>query len=199
MNKENLNQDENYILNKTDNSLRIFIKKMDVFPVKNAVWLVIIYIFIVPFSVGTVIFISYIATHSFPYQHPDTLAFNLSLVIITAMQLSLFFGYLIIKSRENIKKEMKIKSDISGGSHILPKFFFESILSIFKTIFLAIFALYAVVLLSGYICYSIYAFLAVDPPIENLGFALALGMVSILSFVLTLALWILACFLKLYV
>jgi hypothetical protein len=171
------------------------IKKLDFFSsVKSFVWLVIIYLFIIPLLVGATIFILYIATHSFPYQEPETLAFKLTLVIFFAMELSFFLGYLVIKSRKNIENELKIESEtIDGLSKLINKVLSMPTLAInfFKMIFPIIVAVF-----SSKICYEVYAFLIINPPPSNPVFGAIIFLVMVFSFFLTCLLWALAYFLK---
>lgn len=197
MNIEKLNKDKNNTLNKTNQSLRNLIKKLDVFSsVKSFVWLAIIYLLIIPFLIGSVIFISYISAHSFPYQEPEISALKLTLVILSAMELSFFFGYLIIKYRKNIERDLKINADVLNNTPVVTKqtglsSMITLIINFLKMIFICMLAI-----LSSKVCYAIYAFFVVDPPIENFGFGILLFFIVPFVFLFTCLLWVLAFFLE---
>lgn len=190
MKKENLNQDEKHSLNKTNNSLCRFIKKLDFFSsIKSFVWLAIIYSFVIPFLIGAMIFILYIITHSSPYREPETSALILTLLIVSTMELSFSIGFLIIESRKNIERDFKVlNNSFTETKKVVPSF----LLNFLNVTVISI----TVAILSTKICYELYAFFVINPPIENIGFGMVLGFVAILFFLFTLLLGSLVIYLK---
>lgn len=137
--------------------------------------LLIVFLLLLSFAVGWVVYITYIYLQPSLVQTPEESAFKLTLLIFLFSELTFIVGLLIMKRRKTITP-IFLLSTLFLNKHI------QSLINFI--IFSVILA--AVSWMSTSICYQIYESFVVTPPIENMGFGMLLFFVMFLVFFMTL-------------